>query len=230
MARLIVEFTKSQPTSTDAGFNGLVSELEALVAHADEVAQTQQAGQSMQTAATRRRNELRRRKLRDQVRYLVHVAQRAAIDNPSAVGSYDMPRDGGPLVEFVTAAKRLLAEAKTQQEALASKGLTTTALADLQASLDELDDETVKQHDGMLDNITARIELEEIALDCVRISRALDGIFRQQFEGNPQLLGAWNSVRRVVTRAPRHRQSDPGPVVPPLPSSEPPASSTQAQA
>lgn len=217
MAATMIDFIKQLPPSTDAGFNALVADLTILAARGEEVARQQQDGMTAQTAATRRRNELRRRTLRDQSRYLVRVARRTAGTNAEFAGHFVMPPDQGSLSSFITAAKALLATALPQKDLLLGAGLAATALDDLQASIDEFDDETVRQHDARHDHISARIELTAIATQCVDLSKALDGYFRLQFAGNPERLAAWRSASNVTGHSARHATPGlgPAPVQPP---------------
>ncbi len=220
MAATVIDFIKQQPASTDAGFNALVTELQALATRGDDVAQQQLDGMTAQAAATRRRLELRRRTLRDQARYLARVGQRTVATNAEFAGHFIMPPDQGTLSGFITAAKSLLATALTQKDLLLSAGLAATALDGLQASIDEFDDETVRQHDARHDHISARIELIGIAAECVTATKALDGYFRLQFAGNPEKLAAWRSASSVTAHSARHPAPVPAPVPVPAPAEQ----------
>jgi hypothetical protein len=217
MAATVIDFIKQEPPSTDAGFTALVTDLEGLVTRADEVARQQQDGLTAQAAATRRRNELRRRTLRDQTRYLVRVAQRTSAANAEFAGHFVMPPDQGTISAFLTAAKAALTTAQTQKDLLLASGLNATALDDLQTSIDAFDDETVRQNDARHDHISARIELGEIAAQCVAVAKAMDGFYRLEFAGAPEKLAAWRSASAVIGHSPRHPAAAPEPTPVPAP-------------
>jgi hypothetical protein len=217
MAATVIDFVKQQPPSTDAGFTALVTDLEGLITRADEVARQQQDGLTAQAAATRRRNELRRRTLRDQTRYLVRVAERTSAANAEFAGHFVMPPDHGSISAFLTAAKAALTKAQTQKDLLLSSGLNATALDDLQTSIDSFDDETVRQNDARHDHISARIELAEIAAQCVAVAKAMDGFYRLEFADAPEKLATWRSASAVIGHSPRHPAAAPEPAPEPAP-------------
>ncbi|HEY3934848.1 MAG TPA: hypothetical protein VGL65_09545 [Gemmatimonadales bacterium] len=221
MAATVVDFIKQQPPSTDAGFNALVTEMEGLVTRSDDVARQQRDGVTAQAAATQRRDELSRRTLRDQMRNLFRIARRTAATNAEFAGHFVAPPRLGTLSSFITEAKAMLAIALPQKDLLLGAGLTATALDDLQASIDEFDDETVRQHDAQHDHISARAELTDIATRCVELSRALDGYFRLQFAGNPETLATWRSASNVRGHSARHPASAPTPEPAPQPAPAP---------
>ena len=226
MAARVLDFVKAQPASTDPGYQALVSALQELVARGDEVALQQQEGATAQAVAVRQRAELRRRMIRDQVRYLVRVAQRAAKSNPGFAGQFRMPRGGGPLKDFITSVKALLAAAEPEKDLLVSLGLGGTFLDDLTASISSFDDATGQAHAGQRGHVSARAELVAIGKEIVEVTNALDGWFRVQFTNDPQSLAAWEVARNVVGpfRRPQGNaapEPTPDPVPGPSPAPEP---------
>ena len=149
-------------------------------------------------ASTARREALRRRIHHGLLKHLVSVAELAATEQPGLEERYEVPATNAPNEKFRTIARRMLEKGQSQQELLAKHGLSDSLLPDLAAAVDEFDASVAESNEGRRGHVGARAELKAVSDEVMLLVGMLDGLNRYRFEGNAELLAAWESARKVM--------------------------------
>lgn len=87
-------------------------------------------------------------------------------------------------------------------------------LEDPTAAVAEFDASLVETNGGLLDHVTARVELEAAITEVIRLVEMLDGLNRYRFDREPQLLAAWETAKHVVTGPQPPEEVEGAPVTP----------------
>ncbi len=199
MVTKALEFSLANP-SEDTGQLSVVTQLEGRVDRADALAIKERDGRVDEAAAVARRNDLRHKMQKRQLRHLAIVGAAAAKTRPDLAGQFVLPRSTGPNRTFLTAAKGLLALATTEEALLVSLGLGESFVAEFTAALSEYETATAVAHTGRRDHVGARADLKAVVEEGSDLVKLLDGFNQQRFAGNAELLGAWESVTNVYGR------------------------------
>ncbi|MFN8648135.1 MAG: hypothetical protein U0104_15325 [Gemmatimonadales bacterium] len=168
-----------------------------LVARAGELADLQQASQAIVAAAVTTKAELRRT-IEDQVQVLFGVARAAAKDHPEVAVHRRRPRSPVNETTLLTSARVAIAEAAGIKDLLVPYGLVDDQLGRLTADLEAYEAALTRQRAARTAQVTASSELEGVLSDLMAVVQNLDAVHRARFRGNPELLAAWKSVRRVA--------------------------------
>jgi len=207
MAVRVLDFAHQHP-STDTSFTGLVKRLEESVTRLEALSVEENAGLASASAAGTTRRKARRTMLR-KLQHLAQVAKLVELDQP-LTQSFVAPRSGAPLHVISTIARRMLASATEQQELFMKYGLGETFLDGFAAALTTFDAATLGLHSSRGQHVGAGAELEVLGSECTMVIRALEGIVRDVYDGDANILRAWDSARNVV--GPFHRTPPtPGP-------------------
>jgi hypothetical protein len=209
MATRVLDFEQAH-IATDVGHVALVARFEALVTKADALALRQRGGTLSERAATNRRLQFRDAITR-QLRHLVQVAEVAAKGEPALAGHFVAAPRQAPHRTFLTAAKTLLAAATTHEALLVPQGLGERFVAELGTGVTTFEALSETIHAGRRDHVGARAELQAVSEEIGEVVRLLDGLNRARFDGQPELLAAWESARNVEGpfRAPREEAETP---------------------
>jgi hypothetical protein len=229
MAARVLDFARAHP-SADASYSTLVSRLVDRVTRGDALAVQQVDGHEGEHAAVARRDELRRSIVRLQVKHLVRTADLATRDHPELAGQFFLPRSGGPLKVFITAAKAMLAAATPQKDLFLKLGIGDTFFDEFTKSVGEFDTSTEAAHGRRRDHVGARADLKAVADECVKLVGLLDGIYRTRFRSDTEALAAWDSARIVI--AVSRSKGGETPPAPPAPAGSevrPPDSTSQVE-
>lgn len=211
----VLAFAQAHP-DTDPSHVAVVTRLQAAVARADVLALQQRDGAADEHAARVQRQGARDQ-LQAQLRHLARVGREALSEHPELQGAFVLPPPAAPLKVFITAARSMLSAATAQKELLVGDGLGTTFVDDLTQAIATFDASTSNASASKLDHIGARAELAAVARECVRMIRVLDGLNRQRFAADPELLAEWMSAQNIVRTGRRPVGSDvPVPVTPPV--------------
>lgn len=195
MATRVLDFEQAHP-ATDVGHVALVARFEGLVAKADALALRQRDGTLSERAAINRRLQFRDAITR-QLRHLVQVAEVAARSEPVLAGRFVAGPRQAPHRNFLTVAKTLLAAATAHEALLVPQGLGERFVRDLTAGVATFEALSETIHAGRRDHVGARAELQAVGEEIGEVVRLLDGLNRGRFEGQPELLAAWESARNV---------------------------------
>lgn len=197
MAGRARDFNRANP-STNASFASVMGQLDGCIIKLDGLLKQEQDGVTASRASTARREELRRWIHHGLLKHLVTVADLAATEVPGLDERYDMPASNAPNEKFRSLARRMLEQGEAQQELLLKHGLSDTLLPDLAAALDEFDASVAESNEGRRGHVGARAELKAVSDEVMLLVGMLDGLNRYRFEGNAELLAAWESARKVV--------------------------------
>lgn len=198
MAVRVRDFSRAHP-SADATYAPVLGRLEDRIARMQELSGQQQGGYLTKHSSTVRRQELRRRLHSGLLRHLVTVAEVAAEENGELTQMFRLPASNATHEAYRTLARKMLEQGQAQKELLAKHGLADKLLEDLTAAVNEFDASVAETNEGLLDHVTARVELEAASNEVMRLVEMLDGLNRYRFDREPQLLAAWETARHVVT-------------------------------
>ena len=93
----------------------------------------------------------------------------------------------------------MLEQGEAERELLVKHGLSDTLLDDLAAAVAEFDASVAETNSGRQDHILASAELQTVSEEVVQLVEMMDGLNRYRFQGEPQLLVAWEAARHVVS-------------------------------
>lgn len=215
MAARALGFAVANPSS-DASYTSLVAQLKDRLDQAGDIAVQQNDGTSNERGAITQRMKLRRTLEGVMLPHLIRVAEMAAESHPELVNAFIRPRYGAPARTLIAAARSLEAAAVANKDLLLSFGLGDTFLDTLAAVLGQYDALTDAAHAGRRAHVSARAELDVLGIECARLVRILDGIFRARFADDPQSLATWESSRNLPGPFARHVEA---PVPAPTPAS-----------
>jgi len=216
MAMRVLDFIMGHP-GTDASYGPIVTRLQQLIARADALAEQERNGRVSESGALKRRRQLRA-SVQSQLQHLVYVARSAGRSDPAFDGKFTSPRAKSPNKTFIVSARAMVAAAVLLKDQLVAAGLGETLLDSLSAELNDLDSATAAAHGGKAAHVGARAELDAIGDGIVEAVTILDGLNRERFKDDQEMLAAWASARNVAGPFPPRPRT---PVVP-TPAPEPP--------
>jgi hypothetical protein len=196
MVARVREFSRAHP-SDDPGYAVVLGRLEERLARAEAIATRQVKGTAEARAAQTRRRELRRVVESQLLRHLVAVGSVAGKSHGELAERYKLPYSKAPNQAFLTYVKELVTLAQSQRELLVKEGLGETLLEDLGKLVSEFEALSEAARTGRRDHIGARAELEVIASGLLDQVRVLDGVNRDRFGKDKELLAEWRAVREV---------------------------------
>src|SRR5690606_4948693 len=183
------------------GHSTLVEKLKREIGRADVLADQQKAGLSQVSAATRRKDDLKRLMSSGHLRHIVKVAQLAAVEFPELLVAFVLPSRDSNYLEFISTARTIAAEAATHRDTLLKYGMEPAVLDDLTASIAKFEDALQQGMDARRMHVGASADLEKVVVEIVRIVKALDGLNRVKYAADPERLAAWKSATNIVERA-----------------------------
>ncbi|MGH7581643.1 MAG: hypothetical protein ACREL5_00285 [Gemmatimonadales bacterium] len=213
----VLEFSRAH-TSTDASYAAVLQRLDDSITRAKALQLQERDGRTRERGAIERRR-VQRRAIATRLQHLVRTARAAAIDDPALVGQFRLTEGRSPNRVFLTAAQSMLAFAQSNKDLLVQAGLGETLLDELTTAVDQFDAETTTSHQGRVDHVGARTDLEAVIGECMMDVGLLDGLNRTRFAADAELLGAWESVRNIP--GPFRHTNTPEPE--PAPAPTPPA-------
>ena len=197
MAVRVRDFSRAKP-STSANYTLVLDQLDGCIVKLEALSKQEQDGVTASRAATARRKALRQRIHQGLLGHLVSCAELAAAGKPGVDERYELPETNAPNEKFRVAARRLLEQGQAEQELLVGHGLSDTLLGDLSTALDQFDASVAESNEGRRGHVGARAELKAVSDEVMLLVGMLDGLNRYRFEGNAELLAAWESARKVV--------------------------------
>lgn len=203
MAARALTFSRENPDDADPGYAATVTRLEALVARADAMQQTQREGTLRVRTATLARHDLRRTIMQSHVSHLAGVAELAGRERPEVRKWFVVGRGRAQFGAFLTAVRLMVQRADGERALLDRHGLSAKVLDDLKARLADFEAVTDEWRAGRKAHIGARADLDEIAAEAFDVVKALDGVNRLRFALDAEKLSQWESVSSVQA-APQH--------------------------
>lgn len=197
MAVRVRDFNRANP-STDPAFIAAAGRLDEGILKLSALENTQSGGFTSKHSATVRRRQYRRRLRDGLLRHLVTVAQDGAAKHPELDG-FRLPEHNLTTGAFQAQAHKLLDQGLARKDLLVECGLSPALLDDLKATLDQFDASVAATNDGLLGHVMASAALKLVSDELMQIVAIMDGINRYRFEGQPELMAAWESARHVVT-------------------------------
>jgi len=196
MGQRSAQFCREHPDPNPATAQ-VADRLFPLVARAGELADLQQASQAIVSAAVSTKTELRRA-IEDQLVALFGVARSAAKEHPEVAVHRRRPHTPVNETTLLTSARVAVAEAAGIKDLLVSYGLAEDQLTRLTAEIEAYEGALTRQRAARTAQVTASSELDGVLSDLMAVVQNLDAVHRARFRGNPELLAAWKSVRRVA--------------------------------
>ena len=150
------------------------------------------------------------------MRYVVRVGEMVAREHPELAGRFKAPDHNTNNAVFLARAWDLLNLAKTNQELLASQGLTSTQLDTLASAVTRFEGSTEKANAGRREHVGARADLSSVTTDLLELVGLLEVLNHTQFHDDAELQAAWESARNTAepSRA-KPDQPEAGGTVPP---------------
>jgi len=198
MAVRVRDFSRANP-STDPAFVAALGRLDQGILKLTELENAQTGGFTSKHASTSRRRELRRRLREGLLRHLVTVGQDIAAGHPEIRDIFRLPEHNITTGAFQVQARKLLDQGVARKDLLLECGLSPELLDDLKAMLDQFDASVAATNDGLLGHVMASAALKLVSDEIMQIVAIMDGINRYRFEGQPELMAAWESAKHVVT-------------------------------
>jgi hypothetical protein len=176
----------------------LVGELKALVARMSQVITDQRAGRMDARAAATRKDQLRNLLLAGPIAHLARIGVRAAGTQHTLASLFTFRPTARTTLAFQTAARAMLADARTHLDILVQHGLSASVLAQFEQLLDEFDAAVALGAQGRIAHTAATAELVELTREATRIVRAMDARNRLRFAADRQAFEEWVSASRVL--------------------------------
>jgi hypothetical protein len=197
MAVRVRDFFRTHQTD-GATQEGAVQRLEQLVQRGETLASQQRAGVIATRGATERRAQVRRTLQTRLLHYLAAVGVAAARENTELAAEFRIPNRRGSNQAFITMARGMLNKATAVKDVLVKRGLSTTLLDDLTATVAEFEQTLEATRVARLNHVGATGDLRVVLADISEQVRILDGIVRYRFGDNQELMSAWASARNVM--------------------------------
>jgi len=197
MGARVREFARAHP-SEDPTYATALARLEDRLARADALGLQQRAGRAAELAAVQRRDQLRRTGESQLLAHLVQAADLAEKEAPDLVGKFRLRRPNATHKAFVISARSMLAEATAHKELLVRHGLSELMLGELAKGLDQIEQETAASGEGRREHIGARVDLEAVAEEVVKVASLFNSFYRFKYNKEPELKAAWDSARKVL--------------------------------
>jgi hypothetical protein len=207
MAASVRTFSRSHP-SADASYASVLDRLDAAISRMEELAKLQEGGFVSKHSAVVRRQDLRRRLQSGLLRYLVTVAEDVGTEAPAVAEKFPLPRTNIAHAAFRASASKMVEEGRANLELLVKHGLSATTLDELEAAVKEFDVSLQETHDSKQSHVAARAEMDTLSDEITRLVGMLDGINRNRFHRDPELIVAWESAKHVVS-GPQVKEAEP---------------------
>jgi hypothetical protein len=191
----------------------VLERLDATISRVEELAKQQEGGLVSKHSAAVRRRDLRRRLQRGLLRYLATVAEDVGTEAPGVGQKFQLPRTNLTHAAFRASACKLVEEGRANLEILVQHGLSAATLDELDAAIKEFDVSLQETHDSKQSHVAARAEMDTLSDEIVRLVGMLDGINRNRFHRDPELIVAWESAKHVVS-GPQVKEAEPTSPVP----------------
>lgn len=188
-----------------------MTHLGELLARCDVLADQQKSGHAQVAAATAAKRELRRVMKQGHLRHVVKIAQVAAVEKPELAMIFVLPERSASYPDFLSTARTIAAEALANRELLVKYGLSDAALDGLTASITRFGEAMEQGQAARQTHVAATAELEEVVAQMMLLVRALDGLNKVRFAGDPEKLAAWRTASNIIQRGRRSGTPQPGP-------------------
>ncbi|HEX6643280.1 MAG TPA: hypothetical protein VF037_01300 [Gemmatimonadales bacterium] len=191
-------FTRANPDES-AGYAAMLSRLEECIAEGDALSDQQLTGTRAVRQASARKREVRRLVEKAHMPHLVSIARIAGRELPDLAPKFVLPGSKAANFAFRTAARTMVAEARSRKEQLVGHGLVETVLDDLEQAIARFDAASAQLIEGRRAHVGASAELKQLANEVAELVKSLDGVNRLRFAGDAERLAAWESASTVVT-------------------------------
>ncbi len=131
-------------------------------------------------------------------------------EEPSIPVRFSIPRPPSSAQVFLTGGRVVLAEAQAHAELLGRYGMAAGLLDQFRTVLDQYEQAINAKNSGTSSHVGANAELQELAVEIIRVVRLLDAVNRPRFRNDPEKRAAWKSARDIVRPAPK-TESPPNP-------------------
>jgi hypothetical protein len=196
MGQNALAFCLSRP-DPGAGYNAAVGRLQGSITRGKEVAARQEEGKRVSAAVVQRKKQLRQTLRRTHLHHVIRVARVAADELPDQAVTYVLGPGSYTQLGFSTVARGIASDAQAHRDVLIRHGLGEEVLDNLTQALDQFDATLEQGLEARRRHVGASAELRAIADEIVQVVRALDGLIRYRFAGDPEALAAWDSASNI---------------------------------
>ncbi|MEO8635676.1 MAG: hypothetical protein ABI587_10415 [Gemmatimonadales bacterium] len=158
----------------------------------------QRDGTVAREAQNKKHRELRRQLTAGPLRHLARIGGALEGEFAEVAAALRQPVRRLSMDEFLGTAQSIAVMAEAQHDLLRARGMGPEALDDLGGQLTEYEQAVHGANAGRRAHTGARAELRSLGRELIQMARQLDGIVEYHFRDNPEVLGAWKSVRNVA--------------------------------
>jgi hypothetical protein len=158
----------------------------------------QRAGLLDRATAAAEKTRIRKELLQGPMAHLASVGKRAQRTDADVGLVFRRKPGNDSFAQLVTAGRSMQAAAEAHTPTLVPHGLSGGVMIRLGGLLDRLEAAMEQGRDGRGRHKGATARLEELARELRLVVRTMDARNRQRFEGNGQLLNAWQSASAVL--------------------------------
>ena len=194
-ANRVREFCKAHPVD-DTAYPTAVASIEANLTRGAVIAARQHDGLAAGRTARRIRRGAKE-ELHEQMKYLVAVLEKSALERPELAEQLELPRPSLPYLRYVTTVKAKIALARPHLAFLVSKGLSETLLDSAERLADQILSQSDAARSGRREHIGARADFELLGIDLFSDVKVLTGIYRLHFRNDRELMAEWEAVRLI---------------------------------
>lgn len=212
MGRSAHQYSVAHPEASP-GYSTAVKRLGELLTRCDALADQQKAGHAQVAAAAAQKRDLLKTMKQGYLRHLAKIARVAAVEKPELAVSFAPPDRSAGYLESLSIARTITATALENRELMVKYGMADSMLDGLTTAIATFEQALEQGKLARQTHVAATAELDEAVAGIMTLVRALDGLNRVRFAGDPEQLAAWRSATNVVTPVrSRTRTSSPAPI------------------
>jgi hypothetical protein len=193
----------------DRSYRKLFGELVERLSRAQAMSLQQLEGRQERRGAVAQCRALRKRLHQKLLPHLVQVGKRLGETHPELDGLFRPPLTTTPYLVFVTHVRGMLSEAQAHREEFLAAGLAEPLLDELAQELAELERANQRANLSRLAHIGASAELKWVAGQVMTLVGELDSLTHYKYAENPEVLAAWESMRKLGTPSRAKRNGGP---------------------
>lgn len=194
----VVDFLRRHPLSREiVRVTVLAGRLNGVVVRMRGMQATQDDGRSTVSAGVEKRDALKAEVL-GLMRPIGEIARSVDREEfPGLAERFKMPRGNGN-ARLISRARAFVAalEAEAVKVVFIDRGLEEAFVEELAGKTDELEAAGKLKYEGLARQIGGTAGLKAAMKEGMKLVRELDGILRQQYRGDAEMLAAWTAARR----------------------------------
>jgi hypothetical protein len=197
MGGSVVRFSEAHP-DTDEGNTRSAARAKEIVEEMKVAAAEQRAGLLDRASGAVEKVRTRKELVHGPMAHLAGVGKRAQRTDADVGLVFRRKPGTDSYAQLITTGRSMQAAAEANKPALVPHGLSEGVVTQLGELLDRLEAADRQGRDGRGRHKGATARLEELAKELRLVVRTMDARNRQRFQGNGQLLSAWQSASAVL--------------------------------